>query len=174
MPALLRLLERASMAVAILCVALIMTIISADAISRYAFRAPIPWAFELLTYYLMVAGIYFAVAPTFTHGDHIGIDLFSPKMSPAAKARWGTVSSVLAGVVFALIAFASGEATYEAWSNREFLPGYIVWPAWLSHAPVVFGSALIAARLFLHAFTLLTKGHDPDVAAGSTDSEAIE
>ena len=171
MVAVMRWLERASLAVAILCVALIMVIISADAISRYAFRAPIPWAFELLTYYLMVAGIYFAVSPTFSHGDHIGIDLFSPMMSPAAKARWGALSSVLAGVVFALIAFASGEASYEAWRNTEFLPGYIVWPAWLSHAPVVVGSALIAARLFLHACTLLARGHDPEVAA---DAEVME
>lgn len=172
--AMMRWLDRASMAVAILCVALIMAIISADAISRYALRAPIPWAFELLTYYLMVAGVYFAVSPTFAHGDHIGIDLFRPMMSPAAQARWSAVSSLLAGVVFALIALASGEASYEAWRHTEFLPGYIVWPAWLSHAPVALGSTLIAARLFLHAVTLLTRGHDPEVATDSAEAEAVE
>ncbi len=164
---LMRLLDRASMAVAILCVAAIMVIISADAVSRYALRAPIPWAFELLTYYLMVAGIYFAVAPTFSHGDHISIDLFQPMMSEAAKARWGVVNGLLAAIVFALIAISSGDVAYEAWRNREFLPGYIVWPAWLSHAPVVVGSGLIAARLLLHAYTLLTHGHDPEVAVES-------
>lgn len=159
------------MAVAIVCVAAIMLIISADAVLRYALRAPIPWAFELLTYYLMVAGIYFAVAGAFTHGDHINIDLFLPMMSARTRAMCGAVYSLLTAVVFGLIALSTGMESFHAWSNREFLPGYIVWPAWLSSLPVALGAALLAVRMVVHGLTLLIRGTDPEVAsAGGHDA----
>ena len=151
------------MALAMLCVFLIMLIVTYDAVSRYAFNAPLSWAFELVTYYLMVIAVYFAVSSTFTHGDHVNISLFSDMMPRRPRASVECVWSLMAAAVFAVIAYGTWENTLSAFRRDEFLPGIIVWPAWLSHLPIPLGAGLTALRLVLHAWTLATRGEDPAV-----------
>jgi len=80
---------------------------------------------------------------------------------PARLRAWIDVSWVLiAAVVFALITYGTGKHTLNAWINIEFIPGYIIWPAWLSHLPIPLGCALITLRLVHHAIVLIIKGAD--------------
>jgi len=159
-----RRLEQVAAAIAVFCIVTIMLVISADAILRYAFHAPLPWAFELVTYYLMVGAVYGALSSTFTHGDHVSITLFRD-MVPAWLHRWAEGRcSILAAIVFALIAWGTWHITVEAYTRHEFLSGYIVWPAWLSQLPVPVGCLLITLRLSHHAWTLLAHGSGPNVA----------
>lgn len=153
------------MAVAGLCVLLIMFVVTYDAISRYLFNAPLSWSFELVTYYLMVVAVYFALSSTFTHGDHINLDLFLNMMSARPRARVESAWSLISAVGFAIIAWGTWENTLHAYQRNEFLPGIIVWPAWLSHLPVPLGTGLIALRLALHSWTLARRGEDSAVEA---------
>lgn len=166
-------LERIGLGVAVICVALIMFIVSYDAVARYVLRAPLPWAFELITYYLLIAATYLAVSATFQQGDHINIDLFRTMMSKRLRAILDVIWSVLAALIFAIITYGSANEMSHAWQRNEFLPGYITWPAWLSYLPILLGFGLLVLRLLAHALALLTRGEDPDVFE-HTDLETEE
>lgn len=156
-------LERLMLGLAVVCVCLIMLIVTYDAISRYILHAPLPWAFELITYYLLIAAVYFAVSATFQHGDHINIDLFRVMMRPAVRARLDFAWGLLTAVIFAVITYGAWKEMTHAFSRNEFLPGYITWPAWVSYLPIFLGSLLMVARLLVHAFKLLIHGEDREV-----------
>ncbi len=166
-------LERIGLGIAVICVALIMFIVSYDAVARYVLRAPLPWAFELITYYLLIAATYLAVSATFQQGDHINIDLFRTMMSKRLRAILDVIWSALAAAIFAIITYGSTVEMIHAWQRNEFLPGYITWPAWLSYLPIVLGFGLLVLRLVAHALTLLLRGEDPDVHE-HTDTETEE
>lgn len=160
-----RRLEQVAMGIAVLCMVIIMLTISYDAIARYVFNSPLPWAFDLVTYYLMITAVYGALASTFTHGDHVAITLFQPMIPRRLRIVIESVCSVLVAIVFLVIAYGAGHATHEAYLRNEFLPGYIVWPAWLSQLPVPIGCALLALRLLHHGWTVFRDGEDPHVQA---------
>ena len=82
---------------------------------------------------------------------------------------FGIVNALLAAAAFAAIAYGTAHNVYEAYVQREFLPGYIVWPAWLSHLPMPIGAALLVVRLLHHAFMLARNGTDPEVAAAGAE-----
>lgn len=163
MTRLLNRIEFISMSIAILAVALIMVIISMDAVLRYAFNAPLRWAFELVSYYLMVIGVYFAVSTTFTSGDHISITLLRDVIPPRLRAWIDVVWVSIAAVIFGFMAYGTYHHTISARENVEFIPGIILWPAWLSHLPIPLGCALLVLRLVHHAITLAVTGQDPSV-----------
>jgi TRAP-type C4-dicarboxylate transport system permease small subunit len=167
-----RLLENAAMAVAIVCVVVIMLVVSADAISRYAFNAPLPVTFELVTYYLLIAAIYLAMSATFRRGDHINIDLIQNHL-PAGVRRWADiVSSLLAAFVFTLVAYGALTHAIEAYVRKEFMPGYIIWPVWLSYLPIPIGAAVLVLRLLHHSLMLAGPGADPFVHTHLVEGKA--
>jgi TRAP-type C4-dicarboxylate transport system permease small subunit len=152
------------MFVALVTVAIMMIVISYDSISRYLLNSPLPWAFQVVSYYLMIIALYFAIPSTFTHGDHVSIDLFREKFSKRVRVSLDVVWSVMSACVFGIIAYASGTAMTHAYASNEFLPGHILWPVWLSLLPIVIGTALTALRLLHHAGRLIARGGDPDVS----------
>lgn len=160
---LIRPLEKAAMAVAGCCVVGIMVVVSIDALSRYAFKAPLPITFELVTYYLLLAAVYLALSGTFQQGDHIHIDLVQRRLPRRVRAAVDALGSLLAIAVFALIVSGSWAHMVEAYRGKEFIPGVIVWPVWLSYLPIVVGCALLVLRLLHHVSALLRHGHDPAV-----------
>jgi len=167
-------LERLGLALAVICVTLIMFVVSYDAFSRYALHAPLPWAFELISYYLMIAATYLAVSATFQEGDHINIDLFRNVMGPQLRRVLDILWSLLGAALFAVVAHGAWGEMIHAYTRNEFLPGYITWPAWLSHLPIVLGFALLVVRLCAHALTLLLRGSDPDVVEHGAGIEIKE
>lgn len=154
-------LEQAGMAIAVVAISLTMLLISADAVLRYAFNAPLRWAFEVVTYYMMVVGIYFALSSTFTRGDHVNITLLRDIMPRRLQAWLDIIWVLVAAFIFGCVVYGTWEHTMTAYERHEFMPGYILWPAWLSHLPVPMGCALIVLRLLHHALVLITTGQDP-------------
>ena len=63
--------EQVAMALAVVCVVVLMLVTSYDAVSRYFFKSPLQWAFDVITHYLLITATYLALASTFQHGDHI-------------------------------------------------------------------------------------------------------
>jgi TRAP-type C4-dicarboxylate transport system permease small subunit len=165
------LIERAGAAVAAACIIAMMVVITADSIGRYFFHSPLPWVMDVVTQYLMIVAVYFGLSDTFRMGDHIRIDLFRERMSPRARAITGVVYSIPAALVFAVIAYGNYHAMADAYQNKEFLPGYIPWPVWLSHLPIALGALLLTIRLIHHASMLLSKSDDPYVAQEGEQQE---
>ena len=164
MAKLIRWIEQAGLAIAVLSIAVIVVVVSFDAILRYGFNSPLQWASELVRYYLMVVATYFAVSATFTHGDHISITLFRHYF-PRRLLVWLDVAwCLMIAAVFAIIAYGTWHHVTNAIARTEFIPGYILWPSWLSHLPIPLGTALIVLRLLHHALMLAMNGRDPEVA----------
>lgn len=164
-----RRLEQAGMIVAGLCVTAIMLIVCWDAGGRYLIGRPLPWAFDLVTNYLLVIAAWFAVAGTFRRGDHISINLLHAKLSPRVQAAVDIACSVLAVLLFSGIAWGAAVHAQEAWASKEFYPGAVMWPVWLSFAPIPIGAGLLILRLVHHVAMLVRRGEDPYV-----DTEAEE
>lgn len=157
-------LEVGSLALSVLCLLVMMLVVSYDALARYALNAPLPWAFELITYYLLIFALYFAVSMTFRSGDHISIDLFRSLMPRAMRVGADVVWSLLAALIFGIIAWGAADQMFESLHRREFLPGYITWPAWVAYVGIVLGAGLTVLRLMAHAVVLVLQGKDVDVA----------
>lgn len=151
------------MLIAVFAIIAIMLVVSADTILRYVFNAPIRWGFEIVTYYLMVIGIYFAVSSTFVSGDHVNITLLRDIMPRRLRVWLDVIWVLVAALIFAFVCYGTAEHTINAYVRVEFMPGYILWPAWLSHLPIPLGCALLVVRLVNHAIVLATTGHDPAV-----------
>lgn len=158
-----RRLERAGMAMAGLFVILIMLIISYDGLSRYVLGAPLSWAFDVVTNYLMIGAAYFALSGTFQRGDHLRIDLLHSKMPPQLRAAVDIAGSLLGALLFAAIAYGAAMHAIEAFERKEFLPGVIMWPVWLSYVPIPIGAALLTLRLVHHSYMVARQGKDPFV-----------
>lgn len=143
----------------------VMLIVCVDTAMRYILNAPLPWSYEFISSYLLVAGIHFAVSDTFRHGDHIGVDLM-PKSTPVrvrlvVECLWVTAAIV----VFALMAWGAAEHSWSAWQGQDFIPGYFAWPIWPAYLPIALGSGLLTLRLVQHLLALLSQGENPEVSA---------
>lgn len=160
--ALINLVERAALVLAVLCVAAIMFIVAYDAFARYVFRAPLPWAFDIVSYYLLSASVFFAASATSRSGDHINIDLFRAGFRPAIRARIDSIWCLLAAIAFGIMTYGSVLEAMKALRRGAFLTGYILWPAWISYAIIATGCAVLALRLLLQSLSLLVSGETKD------------
>ena len=164
-------LDQAAMLLAVIAAAMIMVFVSIDATLRYAFNAPLRWAFELVRYFLMVFVIYFALTATFVKGDHVNITLFRDMM-PKRLVAWIDIAwCLLAALIFGVIAYATWGNVSYAWEHREFIPGYFLWPSWLSHLPIPLACGLLVIRLLHHCYVLATVGADAEVEDHAEDIE---
>ncbi|MFT3973779.1 MAG: TRAP transporter small permease [Amaricoccus sp.] len=157
-------LEDAALAIAVVCVVFLMLAVSYDAASRYLFNHPQLWVFDVVRYYVLIATVYLAVSATFRHGDHIQIELFRDKIPKPLRARLDAVWSLLAALAFAVMAYGAYKSMGKAIQRNQFLPGDIVWPAWISYLPIALGCGLMTLRMILHAVRMLVHGRDEDVS----------
>lgn len=149
----------------VLAIVAVMLIVSIDTGMRYVLHAPLPWSYELISFYLLIAGTHFAVSDTFREGDHIGVDLL-PASVPAIVRRLLEMAWVTGAVlVFGIISYGAAESSYHAYLENEFIPGYIAWPVWLSYLPIAIGAAVMTLRLIQHLVAVTLHGHNPHVAA---------
>lgn len=125
----------------------IMIIIVVDVASRYLLNSPLPWAFDVVSMYLMTGLFFLMLSDTLGANEHVRVDILYAK-APARARRWmDFVSSVLALTVFAAILSTSIRTTWTSWSAGDVLSGSIPWPAWLSHVFIPVGVGLLVVRL---------------------------
>ncbi|WP_157982010.1 TRAP transporter small permease [Oceanicella sp. SM1341] len=123
-------------ALALLAAALMMLQVSLDVICKYLFNRPVPLTLEAVASFYMVALIFLPLGLVTRERGHIGVDLFTRRLSARAQAGLDAFAGLL-GVVLAglLVWFTGGEALHqtrigETW---ETALGYVeIWPArWL-------------------------------------------
>ena len=164
-------LEQAGSIISGICMPVIMVIIATDALMRYWFNAPLQWAYDVVSLYLMALATYPVVSSTFKHGDHIAINSLRMRMPAKLRARLDALVSILALAVFAIIGMTSWDNVIQTIRTNELMPGYFNLPLWISHLPLAFGCTLISFRLALHAAVLLRDGDDPEVLAEGGHAE---
>ncbi len=157
--------ERVLSALAGICMVMIMLLVAIDACGRYLFNAPLQWSNNFVTFYLLVALFFLPLATTAAHGDHLRIDFFYRLFGRKLRIAFDLITTTLSIAAFGAIAYLSAKTAFEAWSQAEYLPGYIRWPTWPSSALVPIGTAVLIARLLatvIH-FRLLGRSalHEP-------------
>lgn len=143
--------EHVLMSLASASILAMMLIVGADVFGRYFLNQPIPWAYDIISIYLIGAVFFFALSDTFARGGHVRIDialnLMPPRVRRALEIAWALAAACAFGLVFWLWV----ERTAVAWKGSEVVGGFVNWPVWLSTIVVPIGTGALILRLLLRA-----------------------
>lgn len=144
-----------------LAMILIMAIVVCDVALRYVFNAPLQWAYDLISLYLM-AGIFFlALSDAYAHNAHVSVDILFTNASPTARRLSEILSTVIGIVLFSLITWVGATRAYEHWAADDRMSGLIAWPTWAAAVLVPIGCGLLVLRLIARLV-----GHAASIATG--------
>lgn len=166
-----RAVEDIALYLGVVAIIMIMMIVSADAVMRYAINRPLIWSYDLIALYLMVVAVFLPTARTYREGNHIGMNIFVLMMSPRVKLVSDIFVSLLMLGFIGVLLWAGWGRTMETLARGELKYGIINYPVWLSHLPVAVGSAALLLRVVHHLAMLFRFGRDPYVI---TEGEATE
>lgn len=98
-----------AMTVSALCVLAALALITWSVFVRYVLGQPSVWVDEVVGY-LVIAIVMFGVASALREGKHIGVDLFTERLSPRLQ-RWAQAWSMLTVLVLAVFLMINGWKT---------------------------------------------------------------
>ena len=154
----------------------IMLILVTDALGRYLFTAPLPWANDIVTRLLLPATFFFALSSTLRVNQHVNIDVVYRKLDMRAQNVAMMVCSMLAGGLFLVIGALGARTAYRAYLAGETMSGAIEWPVWWYATFVPLGALPLVIRLAVRAReTALRARHGaaaPDWQPGSDPGAA--
>ena len=125
----------------------VMVLVSIDVAMRYLFNAPLGWAYDLISLYLVAAIFFLALSDAYAHGAHVSVDILLTRASPRWR-RWSEMLTALVGIVlFSLIGWAGFGRSLVNLANDDRMSGLIAWPMFPAAALVPLGSAVLVLRL---------------------------
>jgi TRAP-type mannitol/chloroaromatic compound transport system permease small subunit len=134
---------------ACLSVLAIMVIVGADVLCRYALNAPVPWAYDLISLFLINAILYFPLSEALRTRHHVSLGL----QFPASWDRSVRVVSVLGWVlvlaVLLLFAWVMVSSTLASFIAGERVAGRYEWIVWVKLAIVAVGAVMVSLRVAL-------------------------
>jgi TRAP-type mannitol/chloroaromatic compound transport system permease small subunit len=102
-----------------------------EVVSRYAFRAPTAWAFEI-AYMLMAAIFMFGMAYALKHKQHVSVDFLYNMLGERAKALIDVIGYILVFPVVAWISYELSDYAYSAYlsGRRSGQSAWnpVIWP----------------------------------------------
>lgn len=135
-----------------------MLITGIDVIARYVFHAPVSWAFDLLTNYLLIASFFLSFSYTLRIHEHVAVDYFISRWNPRVLRIGLSLGYLLSAMLVAYIAALASHETWGAWQNKEVIAGAIEWPVWVARLVVPLGMVPLALRLLLLALRTFLPG----------------
>jgi len=137
--------------VAVLLMLPMMFLVTADVIGRYIFNSPIPAVFEINSYFIMVAVVFFPLAYVQRKKEHVFITLFTERLSSRFKAVLDAFSLLIGFVAYGLIGIYSLQRAIMATEVREYISGIIDMPVWISKWIIPIGCLAFCIELLLDA-----------------------
>lgn len=122
---------------------------SVDAIGRYLFNSPLQGGYEMTSLYFMVVLCFLGIAPTYSAGGHIRLDLLRGPLARLPYQLSERINVVLAGAVFAAITWYVGVEAFHKIHTRATSFGVISFPLYLSFVWVPLGSGAMTLRLMV-------------------------
>ncbi|MBW1681425.1 MAG: TRAP transporter small permease [Deltaproteobacteria bacterium] len=126
-----------------------MFLVAGDVIGRYVFKSPIPAVFEINSCFLMVLVVFFPMAYVHRRREHVFVTLFTDKFPARVKAALDTFSVFVGAVAFGLIGWYGMIFAVKATEAREYSPGIIDVPVWISKWIVPIGALAFCIELLL-------------------------
>lgn len=147
----LRVVEKAGVAIAGILMFMIMLVVVTDVVMRYFFNSPLSWSYELISLYLMVGCFFFALSDTLAANAHVSVDILHLYMPERLRHAAEFVGYFLATPVFAAIFYMSVINTWDAYQGGDVLAGHIPWPTWLAAICVPIGVGVMVLRMAFRA-----------------------
>lgn len=147
----------------------------ADVFFRYVFNAPLAWAYDLVTQYLLIGSFFFAFSYTLRVNENVNVDFFSRNLSPRVYGVLMCIGHAIAAVIFMRMAWLSAVDTLEAWRNDEAFVGALVWPTWSAKLIVPLGALALVLRLVHRSLSYAASLGDPKFMAdaGLEDNQSM-
>ena len=131
---------------------MIMAIIGCDVILRYAFNAPLAWAYEFIGLYVMAAMFFLPLGYVQRCHGNIAVDLFVKMLPLPVRSAFTRLGNVLAACVFAIACGAFALKAVDAFKSGDEIIGPYVWVTWPIYTTVAVGLGLFVLRLLVQVF----------------------
>jgi TRAP-type C4-dicarboxylate transport system permease small subunit len=161
-------------AVARMSLLLIMLIVFADVVMRYAFHAPLSWPYTVIGNYLMVSVFFLMLSNTLHANHHIAIDVFQNMFPLRMRETLQATGFLASALIMGLIAWQSYLRWWTAFRADERLAANIPWPTWIAYAILTlqhFASALSGVPLASHSANVDVTAIVSTHAAGNERNE---
>lgn len=143
--------ENVCAAVAGVALVLAILLVSANAVTRHLFAAPIEFQLEFTQSYLLVIMITLALPWGFRQGGFIRITLLSEVIPASLWQSIYQVGLIVSAIYMALLGYEAGTMFVDAYVNKHMIMGVIDWPVAWSWIWVPIGCWMLAIRTFLMA-----------------------
>jgi TRAP-type C4-dicarboxylate transport system permease small subunit len=130
----------------------IMAIIACDVIFRYAFNAPLAWAYEFIGLYVMAALFFLPLGYVQRCHGNIAVDLFVKLLPVPARSAFSRLGNVLAACVFAIACGAFAVKALDAFVSGDEIIGPYIWVTWPIYTIVAVGLGLFVLRLLVQVY----------------------
>jgi len=125
----------------------IMAIIGCDVVLRYAFNAPLAWAYEFIGLYVMAALFFLPLGYVQRCHGNIAVDLFVKLLPVSVRSAFSRLGNVLAAAVFAIACGAFAVKAFDAFVSGDEIIGPYIWVTWPIYTIVTVGLGLFVLRL---------------------------
>lgn len=134
---------------------LMMITVTADVALRYLLNAPLIWAHDLVSLYLLGFTIFLGLNAAMRHGDHIAVDLVFNLLPGRTRAMASLIIYLVASLVFAVFFWVTLNATWVSFVRDEQISGLIAWSIWPSNLPAPIGFAAVLMTCLYRALRTL-------------------
>ncbi len=133
------------------CILAMMFIVGTDVAMRYIFNAPLPWAFDVVSMYLLVGGFFLALPISHTEASHVRVDILVHHYPKLFRRICEMVACGCGAMFLGAMAIVNYNRAIVAFMGNEVVVGLFPWPTWLSIVLVPIGAGLLALRLVVSA-----------------------
>jgi TRAP-type C4-dicarboxylate transport system permease small subunit len=148
-------LDRVLFALAVTAMGIIAITTTVDVFLRYVFASPIPWAYSVITYYLMAMALMLSLSDTQRHHEHIRIEILRQIAPRRTRAVMDIVAFVISGAICIAFAVLAYEPFIGAVGADERLVSNSALPAWPSYLMGPLGFGFCAIRFFIQTIQLV-------------------
>ena len=143
-----------------------MFLVTCDVIGRYVLNRPLPAVFEINSYFLMVAVVFFPLAHVHSRKEHVFVSLFTDRLGVRTRLILETLSLVLGIAVYALIGWYGLQRAISATLVREYISGVVDVPIWISKWFVPIGCFAFCVELAIDGVRHLKVIFSPSSSQG--------
>ena len=126
---------------------LTMAIVGSEVIARYFLNAPLAWAFDVLTLYVMPAIFFFGLPGSYSKGAHIAVDILVQRLPPVPVALTTLLCRLGGIVLFACLLYFGFGLTIESYRTGDTKTGVLTFLVWPSAMLVPLGCGLVLLRM---------------------------
>lgn len=130
---------------------------------------PIPGVHEFIAT-MMVVAVFLAVSLAQARRSHIQVDIFTRLMPQGVQAALAALQSLLAVIVFGLIAWFGWVRAAQAYSVGEFSAGLFDFPVWPARIVLALGAMLMTLQCLLDICATLSPRYRTDDGTAGVDA----